>query len=183
MQEPSCANPIGVQGKVDFLPIPPIFLSDIQNRGIGISGSGYNRQEKNKENMDKISTATLSDLVRRGPLGVYYLSKDVTIERGSGAGPGGEGGSLLLQLERGFKSLPNAPSFPVMILRDTDFKGETRLVGRCRSWRRRCLRWRSKWRSILARTCRPTMTAHAGARGRSPQDSGSGWDGGGRGRR
>ena len=40
--------------------------------------------------MDKINTATLSDLVRRGPLGVYYLSKDVTIERGSGEGPGGE---------------------------------------------------------------------------------------------
>ena len=155
MQEPSCANPIGVQGKVDFLPIPPIFLSDIQNRGIGISGSGYNRQEKNKENMDKINTATLSDLVRRGPLGVYYLSKDVTIEKGSGSGPGGY----------------------------TDFKGETRLGGRCRWCRRSCLRWRSKWRSILAHTRRPTMTAHAGARGRSPQDSGSGWDGGGRGRR
>jgi hypothetical protein len=75
MQEPSCANPIGVQGMVAFLPIPPIFLSDIQNRGIGISGSGYNRKEKNKETMDRIFTATLSDLVRRGTLGVIISVK------------------------------------------------------------------------------------------------------------
>jgi hypothetical protein len=75
MQEPSCANPIGVRGKVAFLPIPPIFLPDIQNRGIGMSGSGYNRKEKNKEAKDKIITVTLSDLVRRGNLGVIASVK------------------------------------------------------------------------------------------------------------
>jgi hypothetical protein len=106
-----------VEGKVAFL-----------HSGIDIDDSGIktkwtmadnipifdlNAQElklkENKKTIDKIITATLPDLVRRGALGVIMSVMGTWISNEQDQ-------ALLKHLERRLKSLPNAPSIPVMII-------------------------------------------------------------------
>ena len=115
--------------------------------------------------MNKIITATLPDLARRGALGLiiaiqadgYNRLQTKDKEKKREQVQKDEQKALLEQLERGLKSLPIAPSIPVMIVRD-------RLKRLRQVWMQRPRRGKGDAQLLHARPS-GSRQPHAGERG------------------